>query len=110
MSERHSQSVLGMRELLWPLAVGALVAGVTLIPYLVPERSEIPAYVSVPLAAVSLISMPGVMLSMVLTGSTHDPKLLLAGVINAVLYWSVFYWIATRRRRKRRRLEPPKLY
>jgi hypothetical protein len=72
-----------------------------MLPYLVPERPGIPVYVSVPLALVSIVAMPGIMSSMVLTGSTHDPKLLLAAILNAVLYGGLFYSIANRRRRRR---------
>lgn len=84
MGERW-RSVLKNREVLLSLALGPLVAGVTMLPYHIPERLNVPVYVSVPLAVISLIAMPGVMLSMVLTGSTHDPQFLLAGVINAVI-------------------------
>ena len=76
-----------------------------MLPYLVPERLETPAYVSVPLAVVSIVAMPGVMLSMVLAGNTHDPKLPLAVILNAILYAGFFYWMANWRERRRRRLE-----
>ena len=101
----HDGSIPEVRTPLWPLAVGALVAGVTMLPYLVPERPAMPVYVSVPLAVVSIVAMPGIMLSMVLSGSTHDPKLLLAAILNAALYGGLFYWIANRRRRRRKRSE-----
>ena len=99
--DEHWRSILERRLVLKSLAIVALIAGTTMLPYMIPERPMVPVYVSVPLAAISLVSMPGVMLSMALTGSTHDPKLLLAWIINTVLYGAACYWVAILRRRKR---------
>jgi hypothetical protein len=91
------------RDLLVPLAVGAVIACGSMIPILIGEGPDLPAYASVPLNAIGLLAMPGVFLSLVLTGSAHDPKLVLATVLNAVLYAGLFAWVRAYRKRKRQR-------
>ena len=93
------------RALLVPLAVGAMIACGSMVPILIAEGSDLPVYVSASLGAIGLLAMPGVILSLVLTGSTHDPKLVLATVLNAVLYAGLFSWVRAYRRRKRKRPE-----
>lgn len=88
-----------------PLAIGAMIACVSMIPILIGEGRDLPAYISVPLNAIGLLAMPGVFLSLVLTGSAHDPKLVLATILNAVLYAGIISWVRTYRRRKRNRLK-----
>ncbi len=80
-----------------PLVFGATVACVTMVPILVRERTDLP------LNVIGFFAMPGVFLSLVLTGSAHDPKLLLATVLNAVLYAGLFAWVRAYRKRKRQR-------
>jgi hypothetical protein len=94
------RSIAQMQDFLIPMGIGAVIACVSMIPILVGEGPSRPAYVSVPLGAIGLLAMPGVILSLVLTGSTHDPKLVLATVVNFVLYAALFSWLRTYRRRK----------
>jgi hypothetical protein len=75
-----------------PLVLGVIVAGVTMVPILIGEGPELPHYASVPLNVIGFFAMPGVFLSLVLTGSAHDPKLVLATVLNAALYPGLFAW------------------
>ena len=91
------------RDSLLPLVVGALIACGSMVPILIGEGSDLPTYASVPLNAIGLLAMPGVFLSLVLTGSAHDPKLILATVLNAALYASLFAWVRAYRRRRRQR-------
>jgi hypothetical protein len=93
------------RGFLVPLAVGAVIACVSMIPILIGEGPNLPPYISVPLNAIGLLAMPGIFLSLVLTGSAHDPKLVLATILNAVLYAGIFSWVRSYRKRKRKRLE-----
>jgi len=86
-----------------PLAVGAIVACISMVPILIGEGRDLPAYASVPLNVIGFFAMPGVFLSLVLTGSAHDPKLVLATVLNAVLYAGLFAWVRAYRKRKRQR-------
>jgi hypothetical protein len=57
-----------------PLVLGAIVACVTMVPILIGEGPDLPAYASVPLNVIGFFAMPGVFLSLVLTGSAHDPN------------------------------------
>jgi hypothetical protein len=86
-----------------PLMVGIVVACLTMVPILIGEGRDLPAYASVPLNVIGFFAMPGVFLSLILTGSAHDPKLVLATVLNAVLYTALFAWWRAHRRRKFRR-------
>jgi hypothetical protein len=86
-----------------PLVFGATGACVTMVPILVRERTDLPAYASVPLNVIGFFAMPGVFLSLVLTGSAHDPKLPLATVLNAGLYAGLLAWVRAYRKRKRQR-------
>jgi hypothetical protein len=94
---------VGGRVGVWliPLALGVIVAGVTMVPILIGQGQDLPHYASVPLNVIGLFAMPGVFLSLVLTGSAHDPKLILATVLNAVLYAGLFAWVRAYRKRKR---------
>jgi hypothetical protein len=74
-----------------------------MVPILIGEGPELPAYASVPLNVIGFFAMPGVFLSLVLTGSAHDPKLVLATVLNTVLYAGLFAWLRAYRKRKRQR-------
>jgi hypothetical protein len=90
------------KALLVRLAVGA-IACISMVPILIGEGPDLPAYASVPLNAIGLLAMPGVFLSLVLTGSARDPKLVLATVLNALLYAGLFAWVRAYRKRKRQR-------
>jgi hypothetical protein len=57
-----------------PLVQGAIVACVTMVPILIGEGPDLPAYASVPLNVIGFFAMPGVFLSLLLTGSAHDPN------------------------------------
>jgi hypothetical protein len=96
---------LGRSAKAWlvPLAVGAMIACGSMIPILIGEGPDLPAYASVPLNIIGFFAMPGVFLSLVLTGSAHDPKLALATVLNAALYGGLFAWLRAYRSRKHQR-------
>jgi len=89
-----------LQGLLVPLLVGTVVACVTMVPILIGEGRDLPTYASVPLNVIGFFAMPGVFLSLILTGSAHDPKLVLATVLNAVLYAALFAWWRAYRKRK----------
>jgi len=90
------------RDLLIPVAVGAMIACGSMVPILILEGPDLSVYVTAPLGAIGFLAMPGVILSLVLTGSTHDPKLILATVLNAILYAGLFLCVRAYRRRKRK--------
>lgn len=92
-----------MRALLVPLAVGVMIACGSMIPILIGEGPDLPAYAAVPLNAIGLLAMPGIYLSLILTGSVHDPKLVLATVLDAVLYAGLFAWVRAYRKRRHQR-------
>lgn len=64
------------------------------------QRAEPLGHAGVPLNVIGFFAMPGVFLSLILTGSAHDPKLVLATFLNAVLYAALFAWWRAYRKRK----------
>lgn len=82
--------------------VGAFVGGLSMLPWIFPNHLDWPAYLSYPVNAVGLLSIPGMFLSLVATsllqrGVAHDPSLLLGGVINVTLYAALGWWVMRRR-------------
>jgi len=91
----------GVGESIRPLVMGTVVACVTMVPILIGP--DLPTYAAVPLNVIGFFAMPGIFGSLALTGSAHDPKLVLATVLNAVLYTSLFAWVRAYRRRRHQR-------
>ena len=93
----------GVGESIGPLMMGTVVACVAMVPILIGQGPDLPTYVAVPLNVIGFFAMPGIFGSLVLTGSAHDPKLVLATVLNAVLYASLFASVRAYRRRRHQR-------
>lgn len=93
------------KDLLLPLVVGAIIACGSLISLLIKEGPDLPAYVSIPLGVTGILAMPGLILSLILTGSLHDPKLVLGTVLNCIMYAALFSASRAYRKRKRNRFK-----
>jgi len=93
----------GVGDSIRPLVMGTVVACVTMVPILIGEGPDLPTYAAIPLNLIGFFAMPGIFGSLALTGSAHDPKLVLATVLNAALYTSLFAWVKAYRRRRHKR-------
>lgn len=96
----HNEPTIQTRDRLIAFGIGAFIAGAGLVAFLLMDKNP-PSYLEIPLGAIGILSMPGLMLSLILSGSIHDPKMWLAVVMNLLIYWGIAHWIMARRSRKR---------
>lgn len=88
------------RLVLLSLLIGAVIAAASIIAYSNSER-EMPPSASFVVSTISLAAMPGYILSALILNNIHDANLILAGVINLILYSSLALWLLFWRRRRR---------
>jgi hypothetical protein len=89
------------RHLLLSSLVGALIAAASSIAYVNSERT-LPSIIGIVISTVSLAFIPGYILCALLTNNIHDANVLLAAVMNFVLYSGLLLWILSLRSRRRR--------
>jgi hypothetical protein len=89
------------RHLLLASLGGALIAAASGIAYINSELAVSPI-IGFVISTISLASIPGYILCALLTNNIHDANLLLAGVMNFVLYGSLLLWLLSLRSRRKR--------
>ena len=88
------------RLVLLSLLIGAVIAAASVIAYSNYER-EMPPSASFVVSTISWAVMPGYILSALILNNIHDANLVLAGVINLILYSSLALWLLSWRRKRR---------
>jgi hypothetical protein len=94
-----------MRQLLLSLLVGAVIAAASVIAFSNSER-EMPSSASIVVSTISLAAIPGYILSALISNNIHDANLILAGVMNFILYSSLSLWLLAWRSRGQRVARP----
>lgn len=91
---------LGSRLMISSISIGVAITIISAIPYNVPDQ-RLPSYVADILEVISIAFMPGHILSAFCSNSAHNPNLILAVVINSVLYGTLAVWLLSRLSRRR---------
>ena len=84
---------------------GAMISGASVISYVNSGRN-MPLVANIAVSAISLAVFPGYILSAYLSNNIHDANLILAGIINLLLYSGLSLWLISRRSRKRSATKP----
>jgi high-affinity Fe2+/Pb2+ permease len=99
MSE-NKQSTFQARLLLLATLTGAVISIVSAVAY--PHSGqEMPVVANIIVATASLAVLPGYILSAYISNNIHDANLILAGVINFLLYSGLTLWLLTWRSRRK---------
>jgi hypothetical protein len=88
------------RRVLLSLLIGAVIAAGSVIAYSNSER-DMPSFASIIVSTISLLALPGYILSALISGNIHDANLILAGVMNLILYSGLSLWLLSWRGRRR---------
>jgi amino acid transporter len=94
-------SAFQTRQLLWSLLVGGLIAGASVIAYINSER-DVPFAATIALSILTAFVFPGYTLSAYISNNIHNANLILAALINWVLYSAIILWVVVRKSRKRK--------
>jgi len=102
---RGQKSEFQWRLLLPSILVGALISVASAIAFINSAR-ELPFIANIVVSTISLAALPGYILTALITGNIHDANLVLAALINCVLYSTVTLRLMIRKNRKRHRNLP----
>jgi uncharacterized membrane protein YfcA len=81
------------------MLLGALLAGSSVAAYINSER-ELPQVSRIAVGLIALPVIPGYILSAYISGNIHDAGLILATLLNFILYGLLTMWFLTRRSRR----------
>ncbi len=87
------------------ILAGAIVSIASSIAYINSER-QMPTIANFAVSTLSLAVFPGYTLSAYISNNVHDANLILAGVINFLIYGSLSLWLLSWRSRKKSAARP----
>ena len=94
------QSAIQTRDVLPAVLVGAVLSVASAIAYSNSGQS-VSSATQIIISAIALPIVPGYVLSAYISGNIHDANLILAGVINFILYGGLTLWLLTWRSRRK---------
>lgn len=100
------RSTFHTRRLLLATLAGAVISGTSAVAYVNSER-EMPVIANIAVSTISLAVFPGYVLSAYISNNIHNANLILAGVINFILYSSLSLCLLSWRSRRRVVTDPP---
>jgi hypothetical protein len=92
-------------RLLLAMLAGAVISGASAVAYINSER-QMPVLANIAVSTVSLAVLPGYILSASISNNIHNANLVLAGIINFLLYSSLSLWLNTWRNRRKLAARP----
>jgi hypothetical protein len=78
-----------------------LIAGASVIAYINSER-DVPFAAAIALSILTAFVFPGYILGAYISNNIHNANLILAALINWVLYSAIILWVVVRKSRKRK--------
>jgi hypothetical protein len=87
------------------MLAGAVISGASAVAYVNSER-QMPVIANIAVSTISLAVFPGYILSAYISNNIHDANLILAGIINFLLYGSLSLGLLTWRNRRRLAARP----
>jgi hypothetical protein len=99
------RSTFPTHRLLMAMLVGAVISGASAVAYINSER-QMPVIANIAVSTISLAVFPGYILSAYISNNIHGANLILAGVINFLLYGSLSLWLLTWRSRRKLAARP----
>jgi hypothetical protein len=99
------RSTFQVHRLLLAMLAGAVISGASAVAYVNSER-QMPVVANITVSTISLAVLPGYILSAYISNNIHDANLILAAVINFLLYGSLSLWLLTWRSRRKSAARP----
>lgn len=89
-----------VHRMLLAMLTGAVLSGASAVAYVNSEQ-DMPAIANIAVSTISLAAFPGYILSAYASNNIHNANLILAGIINFLLYGGLTLWLLTWRSRRK---------